>query len=95
MAKDDECSTGASALSGIAFNTGDAYPAPYRDGMFFSDFVRSCIWFLARGAGGDLSTDPELFLRDAAGPVDLAISPKGTLVYVDLEGGTVREIEWK
>ena len=92
----DDCSTGPrSSISGIAFRSsaGSAYPASYDGALFFSDFSRNCIWIMRAGVDGlpDPST-VRSFVSDAAGPVDLQVSPPGELCYVDLVGGTVRRI---
>ena len=92
----DDCSTGPrSSISGIAFRSsaGSAYPASYDGALFFSDFSRNCIWIMRAGVDGlpDPST-VRSFVSDAAGPVDLQVSPQGELCYVDLVGGTVRRI---
>lgn len=92
VAPADGCPTGASALSGLAFGSDASFPAPYAEALFFADFTRSCIWLLARNPDGSLATEPVLFMREAAGPVDLVTTPHGTLVYVDFVGGSVREI---
>ena len=40
----ESCTTGSSSISGLAFYTGDAFPAAYKDALFFSDYSRNCIW---------------------------------------------------
>lgn len=87
----DGCPTGANALSGLVFGADLRFGEPYADGLFFSDFTRRCIWYLPRIDDG-LAREPVLFMRDAAGPVDLVPTPEGTLAYVDFVGGAVREI---
>ena len=34
------------------FYTGDAFPAAYKDALFFSDYSRNCIWVMYQGANG-------------------------------------------
>ena len=50
----ETCPTGSSSTSGIAFypETGGNFPAAYRGGLFFADYSRDCIWWMAKGANG-------------------------------------------
>jgi glucose/arabinose dehydrogenase len=103
VASGDGCGTGGagSAISGLAFSSGAAYPAAYRGALFFSDVARNCLWFMRAGAGG--APDPAtraVFARGtpqgAGGPVDIEVAPNGNLVYVSLGdgGGQVREVRY-
>jgi glucose/arabinose dehydrogenase len=90
----DGCSVkpGAS-VSGLAFYTGRQYPPGYRNGLFFSDFTRGCIWFMPTGRGGQ--PDPHkvrVFMTHTGEPVDLETGPDGDLFYVDLGAGNVHHI---
>ena len=52
--------------------------------LFFSDFLRGCIWRLEKGADGQ--PDPgsvRVFAQAAGSPVDLTTGPGGDLYYVD------------
>ncbi len=91
----ETCPIGSSSISGLAFNQGGNYPAPYQGALFFSDFSRKCIWSMFAGANGlpDLATRAT-FAADAANPVDLQIGPGGDLFYVDFTGGTIRRIQY-
>lgn len=93
----DDCTTGpGSSISGVAFRSSAGnYPSSYDGALFFSDFSRNCIWVMRAGADG--LPDPATvrsFVSDAAGPVDLQVSPQGDLFYVDVAGGTVRRISY-
>ncbi len=48
----EACPSGTSSVAGLAFYTGTRFPARYRDGLFFADYSRSCLWFMPRGATG-------------------------------------------
>jgi glucose/arabinose dehydrogenase len=88
----DECATGSSSLSGLAFYEGGDY-ADYAGTLFFSDYSRNCIWAMRAGQDGlPDATVVEPFAVDAAHPVDLQIGPGGDLYYVDFDGGTIRRI---
>jgi glucose/arabinose dehydrogenase len=39
----ETCPTGSSAIAGLAFYTGTAYPAEYRNALFFADNSRDCL----------------------------------------------------
>jgi glucose/arabinose dehydrogenase len=88
----DGCPTGHSAVTGVAFNDGDAYPDEVKGSLFFADAVRNCIWVMPPGRDG--VPDPALrhtFHANAAQPVDLQIGPGHELYYVD-HAGTVRRL---
>ncbi|SHG83130.1 PA14 domain-containing protein [Geodermatophilus nigrescens] len=92
----DNCNvTRGSSTSGVSFQfyAGGPYPAEYDGALFFSDYSRNCIWVMTRGTDGlpdRLKARP--FVTDAAGPVDLELSPQGELFYADLGGGTIRRV---
>ena len=90
----ENCSFGASSISGLAFTpTQSSFPARYDGALFFSDYSRRCIWAMLEGPGGD--PDPsriETFVAQAAGPAELQFGPGGDLYYVDIGGGTIRRI---
>jgi len=91
----ETCTTGSSSISGLAFypESGGSFPASYRGGLFFADYSRNCIWFMAKGSNG--LPDPatrQTFVAGAAGPVDLVIGPNGDLFYPDFNGGTIRRV---
>jgi PKD repeat protein len=96
IATGDSCPTGSSAATGDAFYTGTSnYPASYVNGLFFADYARNCISFMPVGSNG--LPDPtrvQPFESAAATPVDLEIGPNGDLFYVDIVGGTIREIKY-
>jgi glucose/arabinose dehydrogenase len=82
-------------ITGLAFNQGGTYPAPYQGALFFADLDRNCIWSMFAGANG--LPDPATratFVAGAANPVDLQIGPGGDLFYVDFNGGTIRRIQF-
>jgi glucose/arabinose dehydrogenase/PKD repeat protein len=89
----EACPTGTSSVAGLAFYTGTAFPARYRDGLFFADYSRSCIWFIPVGTNG--LPDPSLresFGSGITGIVNLIQGPDGALYYPNLNGGTIRRI---
>jgi glucose/arabinose dehydrogenase len=90
----EACPTGSSSITGMAFYPeSGSFPAAYRGGLFFADHSRNCIWFMPRGSNGQIdSTNRQVFVDGASGPVDLAIGPNGDFYYVDFDGGTIRRI---
>ena len=81
----EDCANETSSVSGVAFGSAQSnYPAAYKGAMFFSDFARSCIWFLGKKADGEPDpTNIQTFVQAAATPVDLLTGPGGDLYYVD------------
>jgi glucose/arabinose dehydrogenase len=91
----ETCAKGNSSLTGLAFYKTGPYPDAYNGALFFADHSRRCIWVMKKGTNG--LPDPakrSTFVAGAARPVDLQIGPNGDLFYVDLEGGTVRRIQY-
>jgi glucose/arabinose dehydrogenase/PKD repeat protein len=91
----DDCGSGSSSISGLAFYTGGPYPAEYDGALFFADYSRNCIWVMFNPpAPGSPPPTIATFDAGAATPVDLKIGPGGDLFYVDVAGGTVRRIQF-
>jgi|GEM_PF-478817 len=89
----DGCGAGGSAVSGLAFYTGNNYPSTYHGALFFSDYSRQCIWAIPQGANGN--PDPSLrspFLIKGGSPVQLQMGPDGNLYYVDISGSIHRVV---
>jgi glucose/arabinose dehydrogenase len=81
----ENCPVASSSMSGIAFTPlGTNWPAEYQDSLFFSDFLRGCIWRLAKDANGQPDpTKVQPFVQAAGAPVKLTAGPGGDLYYVD------------
>ena len=103
LVPEDPCPyNNGSALSGMAFYEGDAFPASYEGALFFSDSVRGCIY--AMFAGPDGRPDPATvvpFLSDAGiyPGIDIQVGPEGDLYYTSLFGpefspGSVHRISY-
>jgi glucose/arabinose dehydrogenase len=92
----ETCPNGSSALSGLAFYDGGSYPAEYHGALFFTDYVRRCIWAMMPDGSGTPS--PGRIVTFAAGlaggAVNLRIGPGGDLFYLDLNGGRVQRIRY-
>jgi glucose/arabinose dehydrogenase len=88
----DPCRNGNSAsISGLAFYSGTGYPAAYRNGLFFTDYSRSCIWVMQAGTSG--LPDPARITAFATGmeggAVHLQAGPNGDIFAVDMLGGRI------
>jgi glucose/arabinose dehydrogenase len=81
----ENCPVKSSSMSGIAFAPlGTDWPAAYQDALFFSDFLRGCIWRLEKDANGQPDpTQVRVFAQAAGAPVKLTAGPGGDLYYVD------------
>jgi glucose/arabinose dehydrogenase len=93
----DTCTTiGSTAISGLAFYGTGNYPASYEGGLFFSDYSRSCIWFMPKGANGQPNPAAVAnFAVGATAALDLQIGPNGDLFYVDHTGGALHRIRYQ
>jgi glucose/arabinose dehydrogenase len=93
----EACPTGSSAIAGLAFAfyQGGSYPASYSGALFFADYSRDCIWAMRKDADGLPAPGLlETFVAGAANPVDLQVGPGGDVFYADLDGGTIRRIQY-
>ncbi|HVQ91760.1 MAG TPA: LamG-like jellyroll fold domain-containing protein [Mycobacteriales bacterium] len=93
VVRGDNCGTGSSSITGIAFEDGSSYPASYRGALFFADSSRGCVWAMRRGSNG--APDPAQITRFVAGgdqPVQLVVGPGGDLFWVELSTGTLHRI---
>lgn len=88
---EDTCPTeDGSAISGLDFYEGKAFPAAYKGALFFSDPVRRCIYVMFPGEDGepDPSTTVPFLTNGGSYPgIDVQEGPEGDLYYVKLEGG--------
>ncbi len=109
VASGDNCPTGSSSTTGEAYYnppTGPGaspYPAKYNGAMFFTDYVRKCIWAMLPGTNGKPNpANVELFANIAdptnpnrsTGAVDLVESNTGDLWYVGLDTGEIHRISY-
>ncbi|NRQ31395.1 PKD domain-containing protein [Nonomuraea sp. NN258] len=91
-APNDPCPSGGSSSSGVAFYAGGPYPAAYDGALFFSDYSRSCIWVMTKGANG-LPDQTTTATFDSGIPVvELETGPGGDLFAVDFSGKIIRYI---
>ena len=91
----ETCPTGSSSITGLAFYTGGSYPAEYQGALFFADYSRRCIWAMMPGSGGNPNpSNIRTFVTGAGGPVQLTTGPGGDLFYLDINGGTIRRIQY-
>lgn len=91
--------TSGNALSGVAFYTGDRWPAEYRNALFFADSTFNRIWTL-KDTNGDGLPDPmasgtaTLFGSSNLPVVDLVAGPGGDLFFVNINNGRISRISW-
>ena len=92
----ESCSTSASSISGLAFYAGGPYPPTYHGALFFTDYVRRCIWAVMVDSAG--VPDPANRITFAAGldggAVGLETGPGGDLFYVDYDQGRIQRIQY-
>jgi glucose/arabinose dehydrogenase/PKD repeat protein len=81
--------SGDSVIAGPVYR-GTAFPAAYRGRLYFGDYGGNWIRHAAIAANGTL-TDVQLFIPDASGVVDMAVSPAGCLTWVSIVGAGVRD----
>jgi len=87
--------TMAGSLSTVAFHTGSNWPLQYRNGLFFSDFVKDTIYLIPDAdADGvpDGAAHLEVFATGAAGLVELRSGPGGDLFFPSIFTGRLVRI---
>ena len=81
----ENCPVTSSSMSGVAFTPATSdWPSAYRGSLYFSDFLRKCIWRLGTLPNGD--PDPssiQVFAQQSGAPTQLVVGPGGDLYYVD------------
>ncbi|MEU1385856.1 MULTISPECIES: LamG-like jellyroll fold domain-containing protein [unclassified Nonomuraea] len=88
-APNDPCPSGGSSSSGVAFYEGGSYPDAYDGALFFSDFSRSCVWVMTKGANG-LPDPATVTTFDSGMPaVEVQTGPGGDLFAVDYTNGQI------
>jgi len=94
MSHDPGGCDGSNVFSAVRFYTGATFPSEYAGSFFFGDVVRGCLWTMFADANGD--PDPATLFTFGTGvfPVDVKTGPNGDLFYVDISGGTIREISY-
>ena len=84
---DEECGIGTGSVSALAFAQDPTFPASPgpQNALVFGDYSRGCIWYLPSGTGGvPNSSNPQLLVDGADGPVDLFTGTGNTLYYVGI-----------
>jgi len=82
--------SGASITGGPVYRH-SAFPADYHGDYFFGDYVGG--WIRRANIAPDHTLGGvQMFLPDATGVVDMAISPEGCLTWVGVNGAGVREV---
>jgi glucose/arabinose dehydrogenase len=85
--------TGSSAIAGLAFYSGSAYPAAYEDALFFADYSRDCIFVMFAGENGLPDPATRTAFGDAvSNPVSLEVGPDELLYYPDINGNRIMRI---
>ena len=89
----ESCPVGSSSVSGVEFYSGGTFPPAYQGAMFFADYSRGCIWVMFPGPDGTPNpATRQVFVDEAASPVDIEMGPGGDLYYADVGGGTIRRV---
>lgn len=87
------CHPDVIAPTGITFYDGSAYPAEFRDSLFYGDFNTGTLRRLVLSADADmLLTEDQQFLSGFGSIVDLTVGPDG-LLYV-LADGDIQRIDF-
>jgi glucose/arabinose dehydrogenase len=96
---DDACGSGGggSSVTGMAFSTGNSYPAKYDGALFFGDFSRRCISVML--AGSDGIPDPTRVEHFASGvgvsgATDIEAGPGGDIFFADPGSGSINRIRY-
>jgi len=83
--------TGTASVIGGIFPAASAYPAQYAGNYFFGDYSNDLIKRMTLGSGDSVAA-VEDFITGAGGPVDFVPGPDGTIYYVAINVGQIRQI---
>ncbi|CAN5287030.1 PQQ-dependent sugar dehydrogenase [soil metagenome] len=84
----------SSAITGLAFYPGGAYPNNYDGSLFFADYSRGCIWVMFLGANGQPSPNDIVRFVNEEPSVGLYSGPGGDIYSIDHIGGRVRRFRY-
>jgi PKD repeat protein len=90
----ESCPTGSSSIAGLAFYTATSYPPPYRNGLFWGDYSRGCIWVMPAGSNGLPDAAQMRVMVTGAKLVSLQTGPGGDVFYADFDAGLIRRISY-
>ncbi|MBX7164721.1 MAG: DUF4214 domain-containing protein [Pirellulales bacterium] len=89
--------TGAGAITGGTFYTGNQYPTEFQNVYFFTDFIFQSIRTLKFEEDGHADHEHVLIEDFATGmpsAIDLDMGPDGSLYYINIFGGQVNKISY-
>lgn len=86
--------SGSNVYSAVGFYTGNTFPSQYAGAFFFGDVVRGCLWTMFAKPNGDPNPATLFTFSSSTFAVDLKTGPNGDLFYVDIYGGSIREISY-
>ena len=102
----ENCPSGGSSISGLAFYQGGSYPDNDDGALFFSDYSRGCIWVMFPGGNGLPDPNSRATFVDRS-PAVKEVGPDGTpdqsrndrtrrgdLFYPDYDHGTIRRVQY-
>lgn len=82
-------------VTGGAFATSTAYPAPYRGAYFYADFTQGWLRMLqVDGSNNLVAGSVADFAQGLNEPVDVQTGPDGLLYYLAISAGSLRRIEF-
>lgn len=100
MVSGDGCRTNnGSSTSGVAFLPSTSpYPSSYRNGLFFADYSRKCIWFAPASSSsdpnfGNMSLFANLY-NNGGGAVYVGVTPAGNIIYADYDRKEIHQIRY-
>ena len=84
----------SSAITGLAFYPGGAYPDNYDGSLFFADYSRGCIWVMFLGSNGQPSPNDIIRFANEEPSVGLYSGPGGDIYSIDHIGGRIRRLAY-
>ncbi|HEY1853573.1 MAG TPA: hypothetical protein VGG40_03215 [Solirubrobacterales bacterium] len=89
----DPCPGKPTDIGGLAFYEGSAYPADYKDALFFADPIRGCMYVMQAGADGvpNIATATTFFSEPGKFSfpgVDIEQGPEGNIYFAEFGSGS-------